>query len=375
MSRISLSLLLVLGASAIAGRTGAAEDEDGAPASACILTARSMYNACLLDAGAALDTGIANCRNVPGGSTERKACMQDARMARKEDVQACGGVLEARTNTCELLGEHRYAVDPLLDPDNDFIDPDDVPGAYAPNPYVSVAAGRTLVFRSGEQGEETNIVHVTSDTREILGVPCRVVADVVVEASADDGEVEYEPVEVTDDWFAQDVSGNVYYCGESTREFEDGVLRTIEGSFEAGRDFAKAGRLIRAAPAPAQVDRQEFALGEAEDVVQYLDTAARPTTEEGGENPQFPCDPGCLKTLEFSPLEPDGSEFKYYLGGTGQVLGVGMEDDEFSGERDELLCVGDSLEVLDDPSCAVEDSEALLDALCKVSPDAFCPDE
>jgi hypothetical protein len=280
-------------------------------------------------------------------------------------------VRDAREDACDLLGESRYS-DPLENPNTAFVHPDEIPGTYAPNPYVSLAAGHTYVLRAGEEGEETVVVHVTDETRDILGASCRVVLDVVVEVDEEDGEVGYEAVEVTDDWFAQDEAGNVFYCGEISRNYEDGLLRDIEGSFEAGMDFAKAGELIRVFPVVGDAHRQEFALGEAEDIVQYVDTMTAPGDDEGGNNAAFPCGENmCLKTLEFSPLEPDSREFKYYLPGTGFVLAVAFENGEFTGEREELVCVGESLEVLDDPSCEIADPLAFREELCTLAA-VFC---
>jgi hypothetical protein len=48
-----------------------------------------------------------------------------------------------------------------------------------------------------------------------------------------------------------------------------------------------------------------------------------------------------------------------------------MEDGEITGEREELVCVGDSLDVLDDPACGIDDPDALVEALCAQS-SAFC---
>jgi hypothetical protein len=48
-----------------------------------------------------------------------------------------------------------------------------------------------------------------------------------------------------------------------------------------------------------------------------------------------------------------------------------MEDGEITGEREELVCVGDSLDVLDDPACGIEDPAALREELCAQSA-AFC---
>jgi hypothetical protein len=337
---------------------------------ACQRSAGDMLQACKSGVRDDLHTTIANCRNIADGD-EHKACFDNARDTKKEENELCRDVREARLDACELLGENRYR-DPLLDLDINFIDPDNVPGVYPPNPYVSVAAGHTYVLRAGEEGEETVVVHVTEESREILDVNCRVVLDAVLETESDGPEVEYEAVEVTDDWFAQDDAGNVYYCGEVSRNFEDGILRDLGGSFEAGLDFAGAGELIRAFPVAGDAHRQEYALGEAEDIVRYVAAMTAPGDDEGGDNEAFPCDPDlCLKTLEFAPLEPESSEFKYYLPGTGFVLAVAREDGEVTGEREELVCVGDSLEILGDPACGIDDPERLLEALCAQS-SAFC---
>lgn len=369
--RIALPLLALALASMAAHASGDKEDDD----SACERSAEFMYRACRHDVRDDYLTTAANCVNI-SNRPERRACFREARALRVEEAEFCEEVEEAREEACEILGEDRYDPDPLLDPDIEFIHPDQVPGIYAQNPFVSVVAGHTYVLKAGEDGEETVVVHVTGDTREILGVECRVVIDIVLEESEEAGGVyEYEAVEVTNDWFAQDSMSNVYYCGEIARNFEDGVLRDLDGSFEAGLDFAKSGVLIRASfPGLGVAHRQEFALGEAEDIIQYMDEAAVPSAEEGGENELFSCTPaGCLKTFDFAPLEPEAAEFKYYKPGVGFVLAVAMEDGDFTGEREELVCIGNSLDVLmDDPDCGIGDPEALLEELCSLSPDTFC---
>lgn len=371
---ITTKIALLLLATALGPMTAHASNGNNDD-SACEVTAKIMHKACRNDVRDDYLTTAANCINIssrPG----RRACFREAWAVRAEEKSFCREVKEAREEACEILGEDRYDPDPLLDPGIEFIHPDQVPDTYAPNPFVSVVAGHTYVLKAGEEGEETVVVHVTDDTREILGVECRVVVDIVIEESDEGGGVyEYEAVEVTDDWFAQDSLSNVYYCGEIARNYEDGVLRDLDGSFEAGLDFAKSGVLVQNAfPGLGVAHRQEFALGEAEDIIQYLDDAAVPSEEEGGENELFPCAPGgCLKTFDFAPLEPEAAEFKYYRPGTGFVLAVAMEDGEITGEREELVCVGDSLDILsDDPDCGIGDPEALLEELCKLSPDSFC---
>jgi hypothetical protein len=58
------------------------------------------------------------------------------------------------------------------------------------------------------------------------------------------------PVEITDDWYAQDRAGNVWYLGEATREYRDGRVVSRAGSFEAGVDGAQAGIAVPANPVP-----------------------------------------------------------------------------------------------------------------------------
>ena len=43
-----------------------------------------------------------------------------------------------------------------------------------------------------------------------------------------------ELTEDTFDWEAQDAAGNVWYFGEDSKELEDGVVVSTEGSWEAG---------------------------------------------------------------------------------------------------------------------------------------------
>jgi hypothetical protein len=157
-----------------------------------------------------------------------------------------------------------------------------------------------------------------------------------------------------------------------------GALVNLDGSFEAGRDLAKSGILIKARPTAGDAHRQEYLLGEAEDVIQYGAGAENLTSVgdgEGGENPNFPCDGKCVKTEEFIPPEPGAGEFKHFLAGTGFVLGVGLEDGIPTGDRDEVLCTGDSLSVLSDPICGIDDPNALVNQLCELSPIAFCDRE
>ena len=128
------------------------------------------------------------------------------------------------------------------------------------NPYWPMWPGNRWVYRESdsEGARQRVVVTVTRRTKLIAdGVRARVVHDVVRE----DGEL----VEVTDDWYAQDRRGRIWYLGEDTTEYENGRPVSKEGSFEAGVDGAHAGIIMLARPRVGMRYRQEFYEGHAED--------------------------------------------------------------------------------------------------------------
>jgi hypothetical protein len=354
-----------------------------------------MRKSCYFDAGDNYSEARAKCLNI-SDRQDRNECFNEAIAETGEEIELCGDQLESRLDTCEALGEDRYDPDPLADEAITFLDPDEITVSNR-NPYFSIVAGHSYVLRAGDEGEEIVVVTVTDEVREVYpdpdaaegeGLLCRIVVDAVVieeevdPAAEEDGEsVEYIPVEITDDWYVQDTNRNLYYCGELSRNFDEderysGLLRDLDGSFETGVDRAKGGVLILAAPAPGDIHRQEYALGEAEDIAQYVALNTGPGPEEGGDVQPYACGGMCLKTFEYAPLEPDAAEYKYWLAGTGFVLGVGLDEDgNPTGARDELVCFSDSLdELFANPDCEFNDAGKLREELCELAPDAFCVD-
>ena len=173
------------------------------------------------------------------------------------------------------------------------------------NPYWPMAPGSRWVYREtdGEGGEQQVEVTVTDETKTILGIEATVVHDVVTE----DGEV----VEDTFDWYAQDRSGNIWYLGEATKEHADGKVST-EGSWEAGVDGAQAGILLPGSPEIGQAYRQEHYAGEAEDAGAVL------SLDEWVEVP-FGSFRDVLMTKDWTPLEPDVLERKFYAPEVGLI--------------------------------------------------------
>ena len=190
------------------------------------------------------------------------------------------------------------------------------------NPYWPMAVGSRWVYRETDQAgaEQKVVVTVLDKTKQIAnGVEARVVHDVVTE----DGEF----VEVTDDWYAQDAEGNIWYLGEATTEYENGKPVSKSGSFEAGVDGAEAGIIMPADPVPGLAYRQEFYEGEAEDLGSIVAT---------GEQAEVPAGhyKDAVMTRDVNPLEPKILEFKFFAPNVGPVLAVSVSG---GSDREELV--------------------------------------
>jgi hypothetical protein len=175
------------------------------------------------------------------------------------------------------------------------------------NPYYPLTPGLVTRLRGTDGSEKfKQLVRVTAKTRLIAGVETTVVRDVLHRA---DGSL----AEATDDWYAADSDGNVWYFGEDTATYdENGHLESREGSWEAGVDGAVAGIIMPADPGPSTAAYMEFAKGEAEDqawVVQRMPFVNTP----GGRQDHI------VRTLEWSRLEPAVISMKFYARGLGIV--------------------------------------------------------
>jgi len=174
------------------------------------------------------------------------------------------------------------------------------------NKYFPLEPGTTFLYEPFPNEENVlNIIEVTNQTETILGIKCIVVHDWET--------VNGELSEDTYDWYAQDKYGNVWYFGEDTIKYlEDGSIST-EGSWKAGVDGAKPGIVMLADPIPGLSYRQEYYKGVAEDMAKVLRLNAMVSVEYGDFDE-------CLKTKEWTPLDPGVIENKYYAPGAGLVL-------------------------------------------------------
>jgi hypothetical protein len=189
------------------------------------------------------------------------------------------------------------------------------------HPYWPMRPGDRWTYRQVDPGGGQGRIEVTvtDRTRTVLGVEARVVHDV----RTVDGRV----VEETDDWYAQDTTGNLWYLGEDTRQYQsDGVVST-KGAWQAGVDGAQPGILLPARPRPGMTSQQERFDGRAEDRSTVLGLGMRARVPYGFFD-------HLLVTKEWTPLEPNVLEHKFYAPGVGPVLAITVSG---GSGREELL--------------------------------------
>jgi len=192
------------------------------------------------------------------------------------------------------------------------------------NPYWPMRPGSHWVYRETDSsGARRRVVVTVTDKLKAtaIGVTARVIHDVVTEGG--------KPVEVTDDYYAQDRAGNIWYFGEATAEYENGKVVTREGSFEAGVDGALPGVILPARPRVGMRYREEYYKGQAEDKAQVF------SLKEEVEVPFGYFRPGrVLMTRNQNRLEPKVLEYKFVAWGIGPVLEVGVSG---GSDRAELV--------------------------------------
>lgn len=204
--------------------------------------------------------------------------------------------------------------DPVINPE-DFTTKID-------NPFFSMPVGKEMIYEARtEDGLARIEIAITGETRRIMGVETLVYHD----REYLDGEL----VEETKDFIAQDNDGNVWYFGEEVDNYENGELKDHGGAWFAGYEGAKPGIWIKAKHVVGDSYRQEYWRGEAEDMAKIVATGVTVITSIGTYQ-------NCTKTYDWTPLDPEAMEHKYYCPETGSVV---LIEDLTSGERVELIKV------------------------------------
>jgi hypothetical protein len=192
--------------------------------------------------------------------------------------------------------------------------------AVVTNKYLTLTPGMNFIFEGEtEDGTEHIEVYVTNETKQIMGITAIVVWDRVW--------LEGDLIEETKDWYAQDKEGNVWYLGEDSKELVDGKIVGTEGSWEFGVDSAKPGIVMKADPQVGDSYRQEYLKGKAEDMGDVVSLNESVAVPHGSFK-------DCLKTRDWTPLEPGADEYKYYC---PEVGGVVLEIVTEDGGKTELI--------------------------------------
>jgi hypothetical protein len=319
---------------------------------ACSASTYGMILACQSEIHDDFAEAMTICFNIVDDE-ERDSCFDETVEGLDEEGELCDAQADARAQLCTQLGDAAYDQSEIWVAEN-FVDPDEIGVSVAPNPWFNLTVGtHNEFFGDGE----VIIVEVTNEIKLINGVECRTANDLVQEDGLN--------VEDTDDWYAQDIDGNVWYCGEISLNYEffegddpeTAELVDIEGSWKAFRDGAQPGILVHAEPEVGTTYRQEISWGDAEDVAEVLSVTGAgllsgdecesdDVTVAVTAHAEAMCDDDCLITLEYSAIEPGVFAHKYYAPGEGIFLeveqgicvvtrGVINEEEEGNGEEDD----------------------------------------
>jgi len=178
--------------------------------------------------------------------------------------------------------------------------------ARVTNPWFPLPPGRTWIYAGVQDGHRAvDVVSPSRRTRVIDGVRTRVVHDRLLIG----GRLR----ETTEDYYAQDRCGNVWYFGEDTAELDrHGRVVTREGSFHAGVDGAQPGVYMQAHPQLRRVFRQEWYAGHAEDRFKVV-------SKHAAVRVPYRSFSGALRTRERTALEPGIVDGKVFVRGVGEV--------------------------------------------------------
>jgi hypothetical protein len=198
------------------------------------------------------------------------------------------------------------AVSAAFDPAN-FPD-----GATVTNPWFPLIPGTVFTSTGTKDGKHAiDIVTVTDRTKVIAGVTTRVIDD----RTTLDGVL----AERTTDYYAQDKAGNVWYLGEDTAELDSrGNVLNREGTWHTGVGGAVPGIYMEADPIVGHAYQQEFYPGHAEDHYEVISLTASVHVPYGAFT-------NAQRTKEWTPLEPDVLDNKFYVLGIGQVREVAVK--------------------------------------------------
>lgn len=207
---------------------------------------------------------------------------------------------------------------PTLAPYSVNINPADFTNQVT-NSYFKLTPGSTRTYTGTKDGVPLQAVfEVLKQTKTIIGVKCVVVQDTVTL----NGSLE----EKTFDWFAQDKQGNVWYFGEDSKDYKNGVVVSTTGTWLSGVNGGQPGIVMLAAPTPGAPYVEEYLPGVAEDHAQVVKSSESITVPTGSYT-------NVIITRNTNPLDPSLIEHKFYAPGVGMVY----ETKHYGGSHMEIM--------------------------------------
>ncbi len=194
------------------------------------------------------------------------------------------------------------------DDDDDGVELDFDPNdfqATVDNNYFPLPLGKERTYE-GDDGEDDLLVYTTvlDQTVTIAGVECTALKE---EEYEDD-----ELVEISINWFAQEIStGDVYYFGEDVDEYEDGEVTGHPGAWKVGVDVSAPGKIFPGNPQLGDTFSPETVPGEAEETAEIVEVGLDYTTPYGDFS-------DVIKVEEVDLLD-DEVEWKLYAPGVGLI--------------------------------------------------------
>ncbi|MGA8805246.1 MAG: hypothetical protein WB866_11190 [Solirubrobacterales bacterium] len=174
------------------------------------------------------------------------------------------------------------------------------------NAWFPLKPGTRFVYSSTKDRSPSDVMTVTRRTAVLDSVLCVVVHDYVYES----GKLS----EKTNDYYAQNKDGSVWYFGEDAFDAgKHGKLTLSPDTWHSGVDGALPGVFMPPNPQLGEQHYQEYYPGHAEDQFQVTSLSARVRVPFGSFK-------HTLETSETSRLEPGVVDRDYYVRGVGQVL-------------------------------------------------------
>jgi hypothetical protein len=167
--------------------------------------------------------------------------------------------------------------------------------------FFPMTPGMVRIYEGEDEGQlRRDEVRVLAVPLDISGVACTGTHQEVFL----DGEL----AEVTEEWFAQDLAGNVWKFGEQSVEFDEGGIALTGDSWTAGVEGAVPWMAFAADP---RVGDQHFANGiDGPEMLEVLSVNETATVPAGAFE-------GCLQIVE-NPDDPD-EDIILYAPGVGLV--------------------------------------------------------